>query len=110
MISINNIEKPFVFQCAILVANVADSYQITLFARRHCFLLRAPKEASRIAKIASLASGAPLGPRAASWRPSWDFSGRKGGPGSSLKVLFGYIWALFGLIFKLAGTLLSDTF
>ena len=64
MISLKIVEKTFDFQCAILVANVADSYQITLFARRHCFPRGVsgglPKKAFEQPKIASWASGAPL--------------------------------------------------
>ena len=88
MFSLKMFEKAFVFQCSILVANVADSYQITLFARRHCsprgVSRGLPKKAFEQTKIACWASGAPLGSQAPSWRPFLDFSGRISGSGSFL--------------------------
>ena len=93
MFSLKIVKKSFVFQCAILVANVADSYQITLFARRHCsprgVSRGLPKKAFEQTKIACWASGAPLGSQAPSWRPFLDFSGRISGLGSSLGSFLG---------------------
>ena len=67
MISLKMVEKSFGFQGVILAANVAKSYQITLFARRHCFPRGVsgglPKKAFEQPKIACWASGAPLGLR-----------------------------------------------
>ena len=97
MISLNFAEKSFVFQCAILVANVADSYQITLFARPHCFRRGVsrglPKKAFEQPKIACRASGAALGSQAPSWRPFLDLSGCISGLGGSL----GYFLVAFGV-------------
>ena len=85
------------FQCSILVANVADSYQITLFARRRCFPRGVSRGLSKTAfeepKIACWASGAPLGSLAPSWRPFLDLSGCISGLGGSL----GYFLVAFGV-------------
>ena len=79
------------------MANVAHSYQITLFARRHCFPRGVSRGLSKTAfeqpKIACWASGAPLGSRAPSWRPFLDFSGCISGLGGSL----GYFLVAFGV-------------
>ena len=97
MISLNFVKKSSIFQCAFVVANVADSYQITLFARRHCFPRGVSRGLSKTAfeqpKIACWASGAPLGSRAPSWRPFLDFSGCISGLGGSL----GYFLVAFGV-------------
>ena len=97
MISLDFVKKSSIFQCAFVVANVADSYQITLFARRHCFPRGVSRGLSKTAfeqpKIACWASGAPLGSRAPSWRPFLDFSGCISGLGGSL----GYFLVAFGV-------------
>ena len=68
MFSLKIDKKSFGFLCLILVANVADSYQITLFGRRHCsarvVVGGLPKKAFEETKIACWASGASLGSRA----------------------------------------------
>ena len=97
MISLNFVEKPFVFHCAILVANVADSYEITLFVRPHCcprgVSRGVPKKAFEQPKIACRASGAALGSQAPSWRPILDLLGCTSGLGGSL----GYFLVAFGV-------------
>ena len=69
-----------------------------------------PKEAFEQPKIASWASGAPLGSQGPFWRPSLDFAGRIFGLGSSLgpfldasgtpSVFFSNFLAPSGIIFS----------
>ena len=88
MFSTKIIKNTFGFQCFVLGANVADSYQITLFARPHCsprgVSRGVPQKAFEQPKITCWASGAPWGPQAPSWRPFLDSCGRISGLGSSL--------------------------
>ena len=70
-------------------------------------LLRAPKEASWTAKIASWAPGALLGSLAPSWRPFLDISGCISGlgssPGSSLDAFWG-LWSSFQALWHPMGS------
>ena len=91
------------------MANVAHSYQITLFGRCHCFprgVARGlPKKAFEESKIACWASGAPWGSQAAPWRPVLYSSCCISGLGSFLGSFFVafrvsgmYLGIFFGLL------------
>ena len=110
MFSLKIDKNSFGFQCSILVANVADSYQITLFGRRHCSARGVarglPKKAFEESKIACWASGAPLGSQAAPgdlfWIPLVASLALEAfwGPFWLLLGSLGCIWGSFLVFFK----------
>ena len=106
MISLKIVEKTVGFQCAILVANVADSYQITLFARRHCFPRGVsgglPKKAFEQPKLLL----GPLGRFWGLWPPPGDLFWISLVASLVLEALRGPLWmhfGVFGPLFKLSG-------
>ena len=89
--------------CSLKLVAKSVAFQSTKICNKHC-LFNAnrlpmplpkglPKEAFEQPKIASWASGAPLGSRAPSWRSFLDFSGCISGLGGSL----GYFLVAFGV-------------